>query len=189
MKKIKKLLSLLPVLLLWAFISAFLWTWIFSFLTDTVPEKKLTLYADVPAMEGTALAVRLEAEDFPGIRMVQARMFSQVLFDTEALRKADLYIIPLSRAEEYRDAFAPLPEAFAGEAELLLLDGVPYGIPVYTPGGGTDVAGSYIRYAVPGAAEEPYYLVFGARSVHLAGNEGAADSLAAELALALLRLN
>lgn len=188
MKKLKKIGSLLPALLLWAFVAVFFWTWIFTFLTDTHAENKLVLYADVPAIRETDLALRLEAEDFPGIRMVKVSEFSDVLFDGTPLRKADLYILSASRAADYQDWFAPLPEDFSGLDNLLEIGGNAYGIPVCLPEREYAVATDYVEYSQPGNTDDAFYLFFGNQSVHLETNNGAADHLAADAAKAILRL-
>lgn len=187
MKKLKKILSHLPSLLLWAFIAVFLWTWIFTFLTDTRAENKLALYADVPAIRKTELALRLESEAFPGIRMVTVHEFSDVLFDGDPLRKADLYILPESRVPACQDWFAPLPEDFSGFVNVLEINGVAFGLPVYLPGTGVSVAPDLIDYALPDGSSEAFYLFFGNRSVHLDGNAGAVDNLSFSAAEALLK--
>ena len=89
---------------------------------------------------------------------------------------ADLYIVPGSRAEEYRDVYAPLPAELAEDEDCLVMDGVSWGIPVR--------AAEYFVYD-PG---ETYYLVFGKNAPHLEGNEGAADNQAVDAAEFLLGL-
>ncbi len=188
MKKIRKILSQLPVLLLWAFTAIFLWTWIFTFLTDTDAEHKLTLYADVPDIRETGLSLRLEEEAFPGIRMVKVREFSDVLFDGNPLRKADLFILSGKRAETYADWFAPLPEEFAGFRDLWETGGIAFGLPLYLPAGGNAAAAEWIDYVPENSPPEAFYLFFGNQSVHLAGNAGASDNLCADAAGVILQL-
>ena len=79
--------------------------------------------------------------------MVQVHPFSYAMFGSDALRAADLYIVPDSEKEQYADWFAP------GEEALTVCD----------PGGAVSVAGSWILYT-PG---ETYRLYIGAYSPHL----------------------
>ena len=85
------------------------------------------------------------------------------MFGSEALKTADLYIVPDSDREQYADWFAPGEE----------------GLPVYDPETGVSVAGTWILYA----PEETYRLYIGAGSPHL--TDGLAQ-LGAEL---LMNLN
>ena len=186
MRKLRKFFSLVPLMILWLFVSVFLWGSVSARLTDTSPEHKLTLYVDAPVPRDTALSVLLEEHTGPGIRMVHARPFTYAMFDARALMHADLYIVRASNVTLYRDWFRPLPEGLAADG-CLMLDGTAWGIPVYLPGERSPIAGDYIDYTADGA-EEPYYLLFGAATVHLAGLENAVDDEAYTAAQTLLSL-
>ncbi|MBP3540770.1 MAG: hypothetical protein J6K72_02975 [Clostridia bacterium] len=201
MEKLKRFWNLVPALILWAMLSIFLWGWIFTFLTDTAPENKLTLFVDAAVPDSTGLAVRLEENALSDeIRMVKVHPFSYAMLDGEPLRRADTYIVRVSHVEEYWEWFAPLPERLtAGAApvgsyqqpigaSLLLLDGAPYGIRVYDAATGTGIAQAFIDYHDPALPDEDYYLMLGKESLHLTANEGGQDDKAILLAEAILAL-
>ena len=174
---IKRILSRFHVYLLWALISVFLWSYVFTFLTDAVPAKKLTLYISAYAVEDVELAARLEEGGLPdGIRMIKVHPFSYVMFDDADLRSADLYIVKASEAPGWRDSFRPLPN---GEfVSSLDLEGGAQGIRVYDRFTGFSVHGDLITYTQEGMPAEDYYLFFGAGSVHDELTDGGAIWLA-----------
>ena len=134
-------------LILWLFFTVIFGSFVFYQITDTDPTHKLTLYVDGEVRNEAQLAALLEKELPEPIRMVQVHPFSYAMFGSDALRAADLYIVPDSEKEQYADWFAP------GEEALTVCD----------PGGAVSVAGSWILYA-PG---ETYRLYIGAYSPHL----------------------
>jgi hypothetical protein len=192
MKKRKLLWDLLPAMILWLMLSVFLCGWIFTFLTDAKPENKLTLFADAAVTDGTGLAVQLEETLKSGpIRMVKVHPFAYAMLDGEQLRTADAYIVRASHVEEYREWFAPLPAVLAegaAEGELLLLEGVPFGLRVYDAAAGEGILAQYIDYHDPALPQEDHYLLLGNSSLHLTANPAGADDLAVSLAEALLSL-
>ena len=190
MKPLKRLWNLLPAMILWGMLSVFLWGWIFTFLTDTKPENKLTLFIDAAVTDGTGLAVQLEETLLDdAISMVKVHPFTYAMLDGEPLRQSDAYIVRASHVEEYRDWFAPLPEGLtAASPDLLLLDGLPYGIRVYEAATGTDIAQAFLTYHDPALPEEDFYLMLGKASLHLTANPGGLDDRAILLAEAILAL-
>ncbi len=188
MKRLKRFLDLLPLLLIWLMASVLLWGWVFTFLTDTAPEKKIVLYVDAPVPRATELSVALEdAALSPAIEMVRAHPFTYAMMADSGLKTADLYIVRASGAEKYRDWFRPLPKDFQEAGTLLEMDGVPMGLRVYDQASGTGVAASYITYAAPQGPGEDCYLFFGRDSVHADAQSGA-DALALDYAQYLLTL-
>lgn len=192
MSRRKRLWNLLPAMLLWAMLSLFLWGWIFTLLTDTDPENKLTVFADAAIPDATALAVRLEQEVLGGqIRMVKAHPFTYAMLSSEGLSRSDVYIVRESHLEEYREWFAPLPEGLAAALPALRLwqpEGVPTGILIWDAETGEGAAKTYITYSDPALPDEDCYLLFGAASLHLTGNPGSVDNAAVRLAETLLQL-
>lgn len=158
MRFFKNLWAHLPLFLLWGVISAMLWGWIFTFVTDTAPENKVTVYCRVPALEDTKLAARLEETMPEGLRMIKVHSFDYVMFGE--VTGGDVYIIPASE-------IGP----FAGD--LAAVDGV-FGVKVYDAASGAGAALPYIRYG-----GEDYYLFLGAGSVHL--EDGKALEVAKQL--------
>lgn len=168
----KRTLSRFPVYVLWALAAFVLWSWVFGFLTDTSPEKKLTLYISADEVQDVELAALLEDGGLPeGIRMVKVHPFSYAMFGETDLLAADLYIVRASEAEEWRDSFRPLPAGIRGDLEL---EGGVSGVRVYDAQTGSGVYDGLIGYD----PAEDCYLFFGAGSAH--GDDGAALWLARE---------
>ena len=153
-----------PLLVLWAFAVLIFGSFIFYQITDTSPAHKITLYVDGVTVNENQLAELLEKQLPDPIRMVRIHPFSYQMFGTDELKTADLYIIPDSRKEEYRDWFVPDDP----------------GIPVYDPETGLIIAGEWFRYVSEGETAEPWRLYTGAGSAHLE------DGLAAQAAQLLI---
>ena len=156
MRILKNIFSHLHIFLLWAVLSTMLWAWIFTFITDTTSDKKVTVYCHVPKVKGTELAVKLEENMPEGLKMIKVHSFDYVMFDTSAITQGDIYIIPESETE-------PFAEDLKGD-----------GVKVYDCETKTGIASEYIIYG-----EEDYYLFLGAGSVHL--DDGKALIIAEEL--------
>lgn len=173
--KPKRFLQLLPALMLWLMVSAFFWSWIFTFLTDTTADKKVAVYIDAAVPDSTALAVKLEEVKSPALKMVVVHPFSYAMFDGDALKNADIFLVAESNVETYKDWFQPMPESLIpATADCLIMDGTAYGLPA------DNAAATYIGYQ----EGERYYLLFGSASVHT----GALDSEALPIAERLLSL-
>ena len=139
--------KLLPLLGIWALVAVFFSSFVFYQITDTTPANKLTLYVDGEVQNETRLAVLLEKGLPSPIRMVQVHPFTYAMFGSDALRAADLYIVPDSDLEQFADWFAPGEES----------------VPVHDPESGVSVADTWILYT----PEETYRLYLGASSAHL----------------------
>lgn len=148
MRRLKSFFSHLHTFVLWLVISAIFWAWIFTMVTDTTSDKKITIYCHVPEVQSTELAATLEEQMPEGLRMIKVHTFDYVMFDTEAITAGDIFIIPASEIEEFAGDLAPV--------------GQENGVKVYDADAGTGIALSYIRYG-----DEDYYLFLGAGSVHL----------------------
>ena len=185
MRTVRRLWALLPALVLWAFLSVMVWGFVFGRITDTDAAHKVTLYCDAAVPGDRALAVALEKALTGDNKMVQVHPFSYAMFDSDAIRSADLYIIRVPLAEDYLNWVRPLPEGMAGE-NAYMIDGVAWGIPVYDVSEGLIVGGEYIDYAASG--DQVYCLFFGAKGLHVSGNEGAVDDAAKGIAEALLQM-
>ena len=177
----QNILSRLHVYIVWFMLSALLWGWIFTLVTDAPRQKKVVVFAEAYGVEETALAAALESALPDGIRMVQAHLFSYAMFDDSELLDADIWIVRASDAAEWADSSAPLDTVpfDTGGAPLFVLDGTAYGVLIHDADGG---AGSgLIQYDAPGAEAEDYYLFFNRSSPHTGGTDTAALPVAARL--------
>lgn len=172
----------LPKYLLWLVASTILWLWIFTFLTDAPAAKKVTLYADVPALAEPGLSVALEEHMPEGIRMIRAHAFDYFMFGDPRTGGGDLYVLPVSAFAAYRSILAPIdpPEG----ADCYVDGGAAYGVKVYDAATGEGAALDYIRYTGKDLPAEDYYLFFGKDSLHT----GAQDTAAYFVAERFLRL-
>ena len=172
MKGIKRFFSQLPVYILWLMFSAVLWLWIVGLITDTAPEKKVTVFLDVPAVEDAALSAALEEALPEGLKMIKAHSFSYVLFQSDALRAADLYVLPASEMAEFCPDLLPL-DGFSA-ADGWTQDGAVYGLRCHTAGD-PDAPG-LVQYAAPDRAAEDHYICILKDSPHI--DDGAAMRVA-----------
>lgn len=149
MRILKNIFSQLHTFVLWLLASAIFWGWIFTMVTDTSAEKKITVYCHVPQVEATAMAVALEEHMPEGLRMVKVHSFDYVMFDMESINKGDVFIVPASEIGELVEFLAPM-------------EGEEQGVQVYDADTATGAATEYIRYG-----DEDYYLFLGSGSVHI----------------------
>ena len=185
MRVLRNIFSQLHEYVLWLLLSTVLWGWIFaSFVTDTKAEKKVVIYIDAVQCSDTELAAALEERMPEGLRMIQVHPFSYAMFDTDALLDADLYIVPGSRAGEYRDSFAPLSDLLPElDGPYWEHEGVPYGLLL------CDAAdGRYFSCVGPEEPKEDCYLFFGVNGLHAASLTGTGDDAAIEVYRALYDL-
>lgn len=185
MRIVKKIGGQILVFLTFLVLSTMLWGWLFTLKTDTAPAHKITLYIDAAGVRDTALAAKLEETLPENIRMVKVHAFSYAFFDDQALSGADIFIVPERSAEGWRDSFAPVENP---SGDSLRLENGAAGILVYNAASGRGSAASYITYLNEDGDPENFYLFFGARSAHYAGNDNAVDNAAAELARAFMEL-
>jgi hypothetical protein len=163
----RRVVSLFPAFVLWAMIAVVFGGFVFNRITDTDPAYKIVIYAECAVSDGAELAARLEDVLTAPVRMVKVHPFDYAMFGSEAIRNADLYIIPASHAAEYSEWV------------------IPGGIPVYRPDGSAGIASGYFGYY----PDEEYDLYYGRASLHTAGNEGARDNQAADVAEKLLEIH
>ena len=140
-----------PLLVMWVFFTLIFGSFVFYRITDTIPARKITLFMDGETKGEDQLAARLEEGLEDPIRMVQIHPFSYMMFGTEALKAADLFIIPDSHLEQYGEWLAP------GEESILM----------YDPDNGYSVAGEVFLYGAGETGAEVYRLYIGAESPHL----------------------
>lgn len=176
LRRAARLFSLLFLpFIVWAMLALMLGGFVFDRITDAPPERKIVIFADMELRDAPVLAEKLEGLLPPPVRMVKIHPFSYAMLNSSAIRGADLYIVPASRAGDYRDWYAPLPAELAGSASPEM----PGGLPVFDPASGLRLAGDWLLYETASGTPEPCYLFFSAASVHLA------DGLALETVRAL----
>lgn len=174
----KNIARQLLLYIMWGIIAGLLVSFVFDRITDTVPAKKITIFADVPEVHSAELEAEL-GKDLPeGIKMVKAHTFSYSMFGMVGDNQSDIFIVKKSDVEEYIENFAPLSEFLAPRDifQYYMHDGVPYGVLVKSSGPG--IAASYIDYE----EGEEYYMFFGKLSPH-PGTDGAAAYIAERLLL------
>ncbi len=197
---IKKLLRTVPALVIWFLISFFLWGFVFGILRNPPAEKKVVIYADVPAMADTDLAVALEAEMPAGLKMIEAHPFFYAMFGSDNLPVSDIYLVRKENGAAWAEegCFAGLEDAgalpalesalapFGGTlgAYLRSEDGTVWGIKVYDAATGTGIAKNYIIFESEAMASADYYLCFSSSSAHI----GDADEKAIDVACRLIGL-
>jgi len=186
MKTVKKIMNLVPLMLFWLMMSVFVWSWIFTFLTDAPRAEKIVLYVECAVPGDTFIAAKLEETPSPSIRMAQVRPFSYSMMSSQGIRNADLYIVSESGMKEYFEWLLPLPENAASLCETHSLNGIPYGIKVYDALTQSGILSNQIAYDTEKA--ENYYLAFGKQSLHIAGNENAVSDEAVSYAARLFEI-
>ena len=143
-----------PAAVIWAMMAVLLTGFVFNRITETDPAHKIVIYADCEVRGDTELAEKMEQAMDGAVRMVKVHPFSYAMFGSEALKSADLYIIPDSRTGEYADWLEALP-------------GTPEeGIILYDPAAGAGAAEDYFIFAPEGKPAEIHRLYFGRNSVH-----------------------
>ena len=182
MRLIRRIVSQLHRYVMWALLSAVLWAWIFlSFVLDTVPAKKVTIYTDTASVRDTALEMLLSRSLPAGIRMVKVHPFSYAAFDAGAPNGSDLYILPASELTENLGVLCPMD---AHGADDYVSDGAVYGWRVYDAASGKGAAAAYLGYA----PDEDCYLCAAKSSGHLGAWNGSKDSAAIAIAEQIIAL-
>ena len=183
MRVIRRILSRLYLYILWFFFAFLAVGLLFSRLGNTDAARKVTLYADVPAMRDAELAAYLERELPEGIRMIKVHPFSYAMFESDDLLGADLYIIPASHVEDYADSFRALPEGLFEAAGGCVRGGELWGVRVWDAARGEGIAADFIDYP-----DEDCWLFFNAASRHLRSISGEGDDAAVGIARRLLAM-
>ena len=192
MRILKNILYKLYLYVIWAMFSVMFIGWIFTLITDTVPKYKVTIYADVVAIEEIELREELEKSKPDNIKMVKVHPFSYVAFGS-GIVGGDIYLVKQSDVEGYISSFCPIGDELAMRYAYRGLycneEGVAYGIKVYDSKTLSGCATQYVDYLPAGDGEaEDYYLFFNKDSLHGGELNGANSSAALTVAQALLAL-
>lgn len=163
MKTLKKIFSQLHTFVLWALVSAMFWSWIFTFVTDTSPDRKVTVYIKAPEVRATELAAALEESMPEGLKMIKVHSFDYVMFGVDEFYRGDIFLLPVSEMNAYAELLAPADWVQDTKA--------------YDAATGVGIATDYIRYT-----NEDYCLYLGVGSAHIR------DGKAAAVARALLAM-
>lgn len=162
--------------IIWILLSGVIVSFLFNLATDTIPSKKVSIYADVVSINEIELETVLN-EDLPaGIKMVKAHTFSYHTFGMSNVGMDDIYIVAAKDIDQYIDGFAPAGEFLEPRDvfQYYIHGGEPYGVLVKS--GGQGMASSYIDYE----DGEEYYMFFGKDCLHK-GADGAAAYIAERL--------
>lgn len=188
MRTIKRILSQLHRYVLWALISAVVWAFVFTRITDASPKRKVTVYTDAPAVSEITLEAKLEEELPDGIKMVKVRHFTYAAFNSDAPSEADILILSESSVKEHLDMLSPIPRD-PREGDYVE-GGSLYGIKVFDLASGSAVCGEYFTYTyiVSETPNQNYYLCFNNDSIHLGGWNGSADDAALIIAEKILSM-
>ena len=144
--RMRRILGMIAPAGIWALAAVFLCGFVFYQITDTDPAHKITIYMDGEVTNEAQLAARLEKEIGSPVRMVQIHPFRYFMFGSDILKSGDLFIIPDSGLESYREWLVPDEE----------------GTVVCDPETDLTVAGETFLYT----AGETYRLYIGALSPH-----------------------
>lgn len=166
MKTFRKVMNLVPLMILWLMMSTFVWGWIFTFLTDAPREEKIVLFIECDVPGDTYIASKLEEHPSEAIHLAFVKPFSYSMMSSEAIRTSDLYIVSESGFQEYFEWFVPLPEEAMTLGEIFEYEDIPYGIKVFDSQMQSGVLSDFISYE-----DENYCLVFGKESVHMENGE------------------
>ena len=83
MRTVKRIFSLIPLLLLWLMLCVLVWGFVFTRITDTAPENKIVLWVNASVPRATEMAVQLEEKLACRIKMVQVRPFGYALMGAD----------------------------------------------------------------------------------------------------------
>ncbi len=168
MKTFKKVMNLVPLMLLWLMMTAFVWGWIFTFLTDAPKEEKMVLFIECDVPGDTFIASRMEEHPSSVIRLAQVKPFSYSMMSSSDIRNADLYILSESGMTEYFEWLTPLPQSMLSLGEIYEANGAPYGIRVFDAENEAGILTDHIAYE-----DQDYFIALGKNSCHNTANENA----------------
>jgi hypothetical protein len=190
MKTIKNILSQMHTWILWAMLSVLFWGWIFTFLTDTSPKKKVIVYVDAPKINAHELDLKLEENLPEGIKMIRVLSIDYHMIETT--EDGDIFLL---RESTLNQMLVEAPDTVAtisipaGEIGFES-QGKCFGLRVYDPNASPEPSeNDPIWFFYPYEAEkEAVYLCFSSKSIHLSENPGAIDNAAWEVAGNLIDL-
>lgn len=183
MKTFKKIMNLVPLMIFWLMMTAFVWSWIFTFLTDAPREEKIVLFIECDVPGDTFIASKLEEAPSDLIRLAQVRPFAYSMMSSSDIRNADLYILSESGMTEYFEWLSPLPESAWALGETYEAHGAVYGVKVYHAENASGILTDHIAYE-----NQDYYLAFGKNSCHYIKNENAVSNEAISYAQMLFEI-
>ena len=201
LRVLKKILSNIHRYILWALLSIVIWSFVFTRITDTAPEKKVTVFAHTPELAAEELSIELEKALPEGIKMIKVHSFGYSAFGSADIEGADIFIMPEREVEKNLEQLLPVPVGLLEGVSGAVYEsgGQVYGFLIYDGASKEGRAKGFIGYEpiemVYDENGEPhdvffdgdsYYLCFGAGSVHMGGN--AEDNAALSVAGRLINL-
>lgn len=126
MRVIRNIITRSYLYLLWLIVSIMLWGQVYSVITDTTPDKKISVYIESPSVMSTEMSAELEKNLPEGMKFVKVRPFTYAMFYDETLFNADIYIVPDSEADELSDSFISDGEIVTGAARYFETNGETY---------------------------------------------------------------
>ena len=190
MRVLKNIVSQLHRYVIWAMLLTFFWSFVFSRVGDRPREKKVVFYTGAYEADDRGLTLYMEEQGFPeGIEMIRARSASYDLFGST--RDGDFYVVRetdlRAMLTDAADRVAPITVPVG--MEPFVWEGVTCGIRVFDPATQKGPAMEYIQYTpVPNPETDAYYIVFDAKSVHLASLPDAVDNAAWEIAMRFMQI-
>lgn len=186
MRFLKHLQRKWHVYILWLLLSFFLWSWIFTFITDTKPSKKVTLFFDTYICNDVDLTLKLEENKPKGARMIKVHPFSYAMFMSDTIQDGDIFVVGESKIKDYIVDFCPISDEYVAANRNLEFytndEGVAYGVKVYDAQSGKGCITDYLVYCGEDEENEDYYLFFHKNSLHIKDFNGSSNNWAIEVA-------
>ncbi len=173
MSNFRRFIRQIPLMIIWLMASVLIWGFVFTRITDTTRDRKITIFVDAEIRNAEVLETKLESHKRGRIRMVQVRPFHYAMLDSTVLTNADIYLVSGSHMSEYRDWFAPWPDSAEAVMPAWEEDGVCYGRLISSPILDYDPIRNDLL--IPGS-DDVFFLCFGKNSIHLEGLPGAVDN-------------
>lgn len=184
----------------WCLAMVLLWIWIFGFLTQVKPENKVSIFSGTYSTQFEKYdEINLEYNRPAGIEVVAVNAYDvredsfYAVLQVLGYGEADILILPKSQIDGHTFRFAPISatthqQLATGGYTLGVYqeDDISYGMKIYDSASGE----SLISWLCFDEADEDFYLLFNADSVHIepAYDIYTKDSAAFYVALQLLKV-
>lgn len=122
----RKLKSLLLPMFAWLCASLVFWGFVFSVITDTTPDKKLTVAVGGELKDEKAFALELEKYLPEGIKMAKVYPFSYAIMSAKPIEAADIIILPEGACEAF-ETFITEERLICNHAMTKFINYIPEG--------------------------------------------------------------